>query len=234
MLAALQAQFDAIGADPALRVVVVAAAGRAFSAGHHLKEMRAHPALAYQRELFEQCSRLMLTITRLRQPVIAQVQGVATAAGCQLVATCDLAVAAAGARFATSGIDVGLFCTTPGIALSRNVARKHALEMLFTGDFIDAARAREIGLVNHVVPAAELSARTLALAARIAAKSAHAIAVGKAAFYRHLDMGLGEAYAYGAQVMARNMLDRDAREGIDAFIEKRPPRWNQDPRDRCD
>jgi enoyl-CoA hydratase/carnithine racemase len=231
MLARLQTELDAVAADPAVRVVILTGAGRAFSAGHHLKEMRANYNYEYQRALFDQCSAVMLRILKLRQPVIAAVQGVATAAGCQLVAICDLAVAAADARFATSGINVGLFCTTPGIALSRNVPRKQALELLLTGDFIDAARALEIGLVNRVVPAPMLTEHTVALATTIAGKSAHALALGKAAFYRQLELGVTEAYAYGADVMACNMLDRDAAEGIDAFIEKRVPHWDQTARE---
>lgn len=231
MIEALTGALEDTAADPQVRVVVLAAAGRAFCAGHDLKEMRANPTLEFQRGLFAACSRLMLTIVGLRQPVVARVQGLATAAGCQLVATCDLAVAAASARFATSGINVGLFCSTPGVALSRNVPRKAALELLFTGDFIDAERAREIGLVNMVVPDAELDAATAALAAKLAAKSAHALALGKAAFYRQLELGLADAYAYAGEVMAQNMMDRDAAEGIDAFIAKRSPCW--DPTPRC-
>lgn len=230
MIEALTAALAEAAADPQVRVVVLAATGRAFCAGHDLKEMRANHSLEFQRELFAACSRLMLAIVELRQPVIARVQGLATAAGCQLVASCDLALAAASARFATSGVNVGLFCSTPGVALSRNVPRKAALELLLTGDFIDAARAREIGLVNAVVPDAELEAATAALAAKLAAKSAHALALGKAAFYRQLELGLADAYAYAGEVMAQNMMDRDAAEGIDAFIAKRPPCWDPTPR----
>lgn len=230
MIEAAQAALDAVNADPAIRVVVLAGSGRAFCAGHDLKEMRAYYTLEFQRQLFAACSRMMLTIMRLRQPVIARVHGLATAAGCQLVATCDLAVAADDARFATSGINVGLFCSTPAVALARNVPRKQALELLYTGDFIDAARARELGLVNAVVPGAELDVAVRALAARIAGKSGHAIALGKAAFYRQLELGVSDAYAGAAEAMACNMMDRDAAEGIDAFLAKRAPRWEQGPR----
>ncbi len=231
MLTALQAALDAVGADPAVRVVILAGAGRAFCAGHNLKEMRANYTLEFQRALFARCSGVMLSILRLRQPVIAQVHGIATAAGCQLVATCDLAVAAEDARFATSGINAGLFCSTPGVALSRNLPRKQALELLLTGDFIDAARARELGLVNRVVPEPGLAAATRALAAQLAGKSGHALAVGKQAFYRQLELGVSEAYALGGETMACNMMDRDAAEGIDAFVGKREPNWDQTPRD---
>ena len=227
MLAALQQVLDAIAGDRAVRVVVLGGAGRAFCAGHDLKQMRAHPDRGYQQALFAACSRLMLTLTQLPQPVIAQVHGIATAAGCQLVATCDLAVAAADARFATSGINVGLFCSTPGVALGRNLARKHAMEMLLTGEFVDATRAAEIGLVNRVVPADRLDAATRTLADALAAKSAYALALGKQATYRQLEMGLSDAYAFAGEEMARNMMDRDAAEGIDAFIEKRPPKWRR-------
>ncbi len=225
MLAALQEMLDAIADDVSVRVVVVSGAGRAFCAGHDLKQMRANPDHAYQQALFETCSRMMLTMTRLPQPVIAKVHGIATAAGCQLVATCDLAVAASDARFATSGVNAGLFCTTPGVALGRNVARKHAMEMLLTGEFITAKRAAEIGLVNRVVPGDRLDAAVSALADGLAAKSRHALALGKEAFYRQLELGLADAYALAAKEMARNMMDRDAAEGIDAFIEKRAPKW---------
>jgi enoyl-CoA hydratase/carnithine racemase len=227
MLDALQEALDAIAGDSGVRAVILRGAGRAFCAGHNLKDMRANYTLDYQQALFAKCSRMMLTIHRLPQPVIAQVHGVATAAGCQLVATCDLAVAAADARFATSGINAGLFCTTPGVALGRNVARKHAMEMLLTGDFISAERAYDIGLVNRVVPAGDLDAETRALAARLTAKSAYSLSLGKQAFYRQLEMGLTGAYAFAAQEMARNMMDRDAAEGVDAFIARRPPDWDQ-------
>ena len=225
MLARLQTTLDAIETDESVRVVVLAARGKAFCAGHDLKEMRAHPDKTYQRELFQRCSRLMLTLLRLPQPVIARVHGTATAAGCQLVATCDLAVAAEAARFAVSGINVGLFCSTPSVALGRNMHRKPALEMLFTGDFIDAQTARERGLVNRVVAADGLDEAVGELAAKISAKSAAAVAAGKRMFYRQMEMGVVEAYDYAAEVMACNMMAHDAREGIDAFVDKRKPQW---------
>lgn len=225
MLGELQAALDALAADQTVQVVVLAAVGKAFCAGHDLKQMRARPEQAYYQALFEQCSRMMMTIGSLPQPVIAKVQGLATAAGCQLVATCDLAVAAEDARFATSGINVGLFCSTPAVALSRNVGRKRAFEMLMTGEFIDAPTALDYGLVNRVVPAADLDAATQSLAATIAEKSPVALRTGKAMFYRQLDRGLGEAYDDAATTMACNMMAEDTAEGIDAFIEKRKPVW---------
>jgi enoyl-CoA hydratase/carnithine racemase len=187
--------------------------------------MRASEDSAVHRALFDQCSRMMLTIHRLRQPVIAQVQGIATAAGCQLVANCDLALAAEEARFAVSGINVGLFCSTPAVPLSRNISRKQALHMLLTGDFISAQAALQYGLVNEVVPGAELEAATRALAQKIVARSAHAIALGKDMFYKQLPMDLADAYAYASERMVCNMDSHDAREGIDAFIQKRKPEW---------
>ncbi len=225
MLDALQAQLDDIDADAAQRVVVIAAHGKAFCPGHDLKQMRSSEDRDFHQALFDKCSRMMLTIHRLRQPVIAQVQGIATAAGCQLVANCDLAVAAEDARFAVSGINVGLFCSTPAVPLSRNMHRKQAMQMLLTGDFIDAPTARDYGLVNEVVPAAELADATQALAHKIMAKSGHAIALGKDMFYKQLQMDLSDAYAYASERMACNMDSHDAREGIDAFIEKRKPTW---------
>ncbi len=225
MLGALQEALDAIAADPAARVVVIAGAGKAFCAGHDLKEMRANPAREFQQALFDQCSRMMLTLTRMPQPVIARVHGIATAAGCQLVAMCDLAVAASEARFAVSGVNLGLFCSTPSVGLARNVGRKAAMEMLLTGGFIDAEQARARGLVNRVVPAADLDAAIGELAGAILAKTPVAIRMGKEMFYRQLDMGLEQAYAYAGQVMADNMMTCDAQEGIDAFIAKRPPSW---------
>ncbi len=225
MLAALQAELDRLAVDRTIRVVVLAASGRAFCAGHDLKEMRATPDQDYYRDLFARCSRMMLSIQRLPQPVIAKVHGLATAAGCQLVATCDLAVAAEAARFATSGINVGLFCATPAVALSRNVPRKQALEMLLTGDFIDAATALRWGLVNRVVPADQLDAATQALADAILSKSGVAVATGKGMFYRQLGLDTEAAYRYAGEVMAGNMMAEDAAEGIDAFIQKRPPVW---------
>ena len=231
MLAALQSELNAIAGDSAVRVVVLSGAGRAFCSGHNLKQMRANYSREYQSQLFATCSKMMQSILQLPQPVVAKVSGLATAAGCQLVATCDLAVAAESARFATSGINVGLFCSTPGVAVGRTMTRKHAMDLLLTGDFVDAPRAAEIGLINTSVPEAELDAEVDVLAAKLAAKSAFALALGKQAFYRQLEMGIGEAYAFAGEEMARNMMDRDAAEGIDAFIEKRDPEWDQGPRD---
>src|SRR5437667_1373980 len=211
--------------DPHSRVVVIAAAGPAFCAGHDLRELRQDPRRETYQRIFALCSELMLAIVRLPKPVIAEVHGVATAAGCQLVATCDLAVAAEDARFATPGVNIGLFCSTPMVALTRAVGRKAAMEMLLTGDFIDAATARALGLVNRVVPRAELGAATMDLARQIAAKSALTVAIGKEAFYAQAELGLGDAYRYAAEVMTRNMLARDAAEGIDAFLAKRRPVW---------
>jgi len=225
MMAALQAELDRLKEDPAARVVVIAAAGKAFCPGHDLKQMRANPSIDYYRKLFAQCSKLMLSLQRLPQPVIARVHGIATAAGCQLVAMCDLAVAAADARFAVSGINVGLFCSTPGVALSRNLGRKQAFEMLVTGDFIDAQTALERGLVNRVVPAAELDAEVDKLAAAILAKPQIAIALGKDLFYRQLETGIEAAYQLAGQTMACNMMDAAAQEGVLAFMEKRKPNW---------
>ena len=225
MLDALQGELDAIAGDEAIRVVVLAAEGPAFSAGHNLKEMRARPEQEYYEWLFAKCSRIMMTLPQMPQPVIARVQGVATAAGCQLVASCDLAVASTAARFATSGIGVGLFCMTPGVALSRNVGRKDAFEMLFTGEFIDAATAARIGLVNRLAEPSELDVAVGALAEAIKAKSQPAIAAGKRVFYRQLQMGIADAYAFAGTEMACNMMFHDAGEGIDAFIEKRTPVW---------
>ncbi len=225
MLARLQDEVDAIENDASVRVVVLGAAGKAFCAGHDLKEMRANPDKGYQRALFQRCSRFMLSLLRLPQPVIARVHGTATAAGCQVVATCDLAVASDNARFAVSGINVGLFCSTPSVALARNLQRKQALEMLLTGDFIDAPTAREYGLVNRVVTGEQLDDAVAEMAGSIVAKSAAAVATGKRMFYRQLEMGVVEAYDYAAEVMACNMMAHDAREGIDAFVEKRKPEW---------
>lgn len=223
LLAALQNEFDAIAEDVAVRVVVLAANGKAFCAGHDLKEMQENSGEQITRALFEQCSQMMLTITRIPQPVIARVHGVATAAGCQLVASCDLAVAAERARFAVSGVNLGLFCSTPMVALTRNMPRKQAMEMLLTGDFIDAQKALQYGLVNRVVADGELDAAVAELAAKIAAKSPAAISFGKRLFYRQLEASIEQAYAQAAQTMTCNMLAEDARAGIDAFIGKRPP-----------
>lgn len=226
MLAALQQEVDVLRDDPQVRLVVLAAAGRAFCAGHDLRQMRAEPSEAYYRKLFNQCSKLMLSLQQLPQPVIARVQGLATAAGCQLVAMCDLAVASGEAKFAVSGINVGLFCSTPAVALSRNVPRKQAMEMLLTGGFIDAETARERGLVNRVVAPEALDEEVARLAAAILAKPAVAVATGKRMFYRQLEMGVGAAYQLAGQAMACNMMDEAALEGVQAFIDKRPPSWN--------
>ncbi len=228
LMAAMRDALGAIGGDRSVHVVTIAGAGPAFCAGHDLEEIRANPGRGNYDDLFEQCSRLMTTIVTLPKPVIAQVHGVATAAGCQLVASCDLAVASTGARFATPGVNIGLFCSTPMVALSRNVARKHAMEMLLTGDTIEAEDARALGLVNRVVAPETLEAETMALAGRIASKSPLTLAIGKEAFHRQLEMPLDAAYAYASRVMAENMMARDAEEGIDAFLEKRPPRWTGD------
>jgi enoyl-CoA hydratase/carnithine racemase len=225
MIEALQRHLDAIERDAAVRVVVLAGAGNAFSAGHDLKEMRAMHDRAALRALFQDCSRMMMTLRWLPQPVIARVHGIATAAGCQLVAMCDLVVASEAARFAVSGINVGLFCSTPGVALSRQVGRKPALEMLFTGEFIDARTALARGLVNRVVPAAALDEEVGRLVGSIAAKSPAAVASGKRLFYEQAEMGIEEAYERAADVQAGDMMKPDAAEGIDAFLQKRPPRW---------
>lgn len=229
LLAELQTALDAIATDRNVRVVVLAGAGKAFCAGHDLKEMRGTPARDYYAKLFKSCSRMMTTIARMPQPVIARVHGIATAAGCQLVAACDLAVAAKSARFATSGINAGLFCTTPGVAVGRAVTRKHAMELLLTGDFVDAARAEEIGLVNRVVDDAALDAEVGRLVDTIASKSGSAIGQGKRAFYRQIEMDLDAAYDYASEVMADGMMLDDAAEGIDAFIAKRAPKWTHRP-----
>ncbi|RKT24677.1 enoyl-CoA hydratase/carnithine racemase [Paraburkholderia sp. RAU2J] len=209
------------------RVVVIAGAGRAFCAGHDLKEMRAAPSLAYYQRLFARCTKLMMTIQRLPQPVIARVQGIATAAGCQLVAMCDLAVAADSARFAVSGVNLGLFCATPSVPLSRNLSRKAALDMLLTGEFIDAAEAKQQGLVNRVVPTDALDAELARLAATICAKPVEAVSAGKGLFYRQLEMGIEAAYQLAGQTMACNMMDDSALEGVQAFIDKRAPDWKR-------
>jgi enoyl-CoA hydratase/carnithine racemase len=225
LLAALSAELARIATDERVRVVVLAAAGRAFCAGHDLKEMRNAPSLAYYQDLFGRCGDVMLAIQQLPVPVIARVQGMATAAGCQLVAQCDLAVAAADARFAVSGINLGLFCATPSVALSRNVGRKDAFEMLVTGDFISADEAKARGLLNRVVRAAHLDDEVEHLATSILAKPRVAVALGKSLFYRQLEKGLEAAYTDAAQTMACNMMDATALEGVQAFIDKRPPNW---------
>jgi enoyl-CoA hydratase/carnithine racemase len=225
LMQALDEELVRLGHDPAVKVVILAGAGPAFCAGHDLRELRATPTAPFYEQTFAVCARLMQRIVRLPKPVIARVHGVATAAGCQLVASADLAVAADTARFATPGVNIGLFCSTPMVALTRAVGRKAAMEMLLTGDLIDAPRAREIGLVNRVVPDAELEAATLALAGQIAAKSPLTLAIGKEAFHRQAEMDLAAAYAHTSAVMVRNMLARDAAEGIDAFLDKRTPSW---------
>jgi enoyl-CoA hydratase/carnithine racemase len=225
VLAELQSALDTVGADPSVRVVVIAGSGPAFCAGHDLKQMRANPRKEYYQQLFTQCSKVMMTVTKIPQPVIARVHGIATAAGCQLVAQCDLAVASENAKFAVSGINVGLFCSTPSVPLARNVARKQAMQMLLTGDFIDAHTAEAFGLVNRVVTAEELDDAVQDLAERIMAKSPSVVALGKQMFYRQLEMSLEAAYNFATETMACNMMADDAGEGIDAFIQKRPPSW---------
>ncbi|WP_096696098.1 enoyl-CoA hydratase [Polaromonas sp. AER18D-145] len=225
MLAALQAALDAVAADPGARLVVLAAEGKAFCAGHNLKEMRAQPELAYYQKLFAQCTRMMLTIQALPVPVLARVQGVATAAGCQLVAQCDLAVAASTASFGVNGIDVGLFCATPSVPLVRNIPAKQAMEMLLTGGFITADEARARGLVNRVVPLEELDAEIGQMLQAILAKPREAIAMGKALFYQQRETGIAAAYQLAGQTMACNMVHPVAQEGVQAFIDKRKPQW---------
>jgi len=228
MLTALQTELDAIAQDHSARLLVIKASGRAFCAGHDLKEMRSKPSQAYYEALFAQCGRMMMAIQRLPVPVLAQVQGIATAAGCQLVAMCDLAVAASDARFAVSGVNLGLFCATPSVALSRNLGRKQAFEMLVTGAFISAQQAQAKGLVNRVVPPDQVDAEVQALAAAIVAKPRLPIAMGKALFYRQLEVGIEAAYADAGETMACNMMDHSAQEGVQAFIDKRPPDWKPD------
>jgi enoyl-CoA hydratase/carnithine racemase len=225
LLTELQTALGAIEKDESVRVLVIAGNGAAFCAGHDLKQMRAAPCKAYYDKLFAQCSDVMKRIVRIPQPVIARVHGIATAAGCQLVAQCDLAVASDNAKFAVSGINVGLFCSTPSVPLSRNVLRKQAMEMLLTGDFIDAAAAVERGLINRAVPADQLDAAVDALARKILSKSSVAVSTGKKMFYKQLEMGLEGAYQYAAEVMACNMMAEDVGEGIDAFAAKRSPVW---------
>jgi enoyl-CoA hydratase/carnithine racemase len=230
LIDALRASFDAIAADRQVRAVVLTANGPVFSSGHDLKELTAHRSdadcgRAFYAEAMRRCASMMQAIVALPQPVIAAVEGIATAAGCQLVATCDLAIAGHGASFGTPGVNIGLFCSTPMVALSRNVAPKHAMEMLLTGELADAETAYRIGLVNRVVDAGSAVAEAQALAQKIAAKSTHVLAIGKKAFYAQREMGLAEAYDYTADVMVQNMLARDAEEGIGAFVEKREPKW---------
>jgi enoyl-CoA hydratase/carnithine racemase len=225
MLAALQAELDAIAQDESARVVVLGAAGKAFCAGHDLKEMRAEPSLAYYQRLFAQCTQVMLAVQKLPVPVIARVHGIATAAGCQLVAMCDLAVASRDARFAVSGVNLGLFCSTPSVALSRNLSRKAAFEMLVTGGFISADEALAKGLVNRVAAPEALDEAVESLVAAIVAKPRVALAMGKSLFYRQLEKGIAAAYDDAGQTMACNMMDESALEGVQAFIDKRPPKW---------
>jgi enoyl-CoA hydratase/carnithine racemase len=232
MLAVLQAELARLADDPAIRVVILSGAGRAFCAGHDLREMQAGRAApdhgrAYFTDLFTRCAAVMQAITALPQPVIAQVHGIATAAGCQLVATCDLAVAARGTRFGVNGVNIGLFCSTPMVALTRNIPAKHAFEMLTTGAFIDAARAAELGLVNRVTPPEMLESETIALAQTIAAKLGAVVKIGKRTFYDQIGLPVAEAYAHAGAVMVENMLWRDTNEGINAFLEKREPDWPQ-------
>jgi len=225
MLGALQAALDRVADDEGARAVVIAAEGKAFCPGHNLKEMMARPELAYYQQLFAQCSRMMLAIQKLPVPVIARVHGIATAAGCQLVAQCDLAVASTAAKFAVSGINVGLFCATPSVPLLRNVSAKQAMEMLVTGDFIGAEQARERGLVNRVVAPEQLDAEIESLLASILAKPRQALAMGKELFYRQRELGVEAAYQLASQTMAVNMMDACAQEGVTAFAEKRKPSW---------
>jgi enoyl-CoA hydratase/carnithine racemase len=230
LIADLHAALDAIDHDKSVRAVVIAANGPAFCAGHDLKELTARRSdadrgRAYFGDMMSRCSAMMQAIVALPKPVVAAVQGIATAAGCQLVASCDLAVASEAATFATPGVDIGLFCSTPMVALSRNVARKQAMEMLLTGEAITATRAREIGLINRVAAAGTEREAAIALAGLVARKSAHTVKLGKAAFYRQADMNLADAYRYASQVMTENMMAADAEEGIGAFIDKREPKW---------
>jgi enoyl-CoA hydratase/carnithine racemase len=222
---ALTSEFESLSRDDNVSVVILSGAGKGFCAGHDLREMRRNPGRDFYEKTFDTCSKMMLSIINCPKPVIARVHGVATAAGCQLVATCDLAVADENARFATPGVNIGLFCSTPMVALSRNVSRKHAMEMLLTGDFISARRAYEIGLVNRVVPSGDLDRAANELAEKISSKSPLTLRIGKKAFYEQADRDLSGAYEYCSRVMVENMMARDAEEGIDAFLEKREPRW---------
>lgn len=225
LLADLQSTLDAIAKDASVRAVVIAGAGKAFCSGHDLKQIRANPDKVYLQRLFKQSGKIMMTLTEMPQPVIARIHGIATAAGCQLVGMCDLAVAAEGAKFAVSGVNLGLFCSTPSVALSRVMGRKQAMEMLLTGDFIDAAEAQRRGLVNRVVPLEQLDAEVKKLTDSICAKSAVAMTMGKQLFYKQLEMGLDGAYQLAGETMACNMMAHDAMEGFDAFLQKRKPEW---------
>jgi len=225
LMTELQAALDAAADDPEVRVLIVAGAGPGFSAGHDLREVRGLPDMAARKALMAQCCRLMTSVVRSPKPTVAEVHGIATAAGCQLVASCDLAVAAEDATFGTPGVNIGLFCHTPAVALGRNVGRKQAMEMMLTGERIDAETALAFGLLNRVVPRAELAGATLALARKVAAKSAYTVRIGKQAFYRQIEMDLDAAYAHATEVMLENMLAHDADEGMGAFIEKRKPIW---------
>jgi enoyl-CoA hydratase/carnithine racemase len=226
MLNELKHAFNNISKNTDCRVVILAAQGKAFSAGHDLKEMRLHPDQDFYTELFQQCSQMMLQIQNLAQPVIAQVQGIATAAGCQLVSMCDLAVAAQSSKFAVSGINYGLFCSTPSVGLSRNMHRKQAMEMLLTGDFIDAPTAVQRGLINQCVEDDKLEETVLNLCQKILAKPEPAVRMGKQLFYKQLEMGISAAYQLAGQTMACNMMDETAQEGFQAFLDKRKPHWN--------
>lgn len=233
LMTALQTELDRIATEPKTKVVILKGAGRAFCAGHDLREMQGKRQVpdggrAYYMALFAQCSRLMTTIPRLPQPVIAEVHGIAAAAGCQLVATCDMAVAAQTARFGVNGINIGLFCSTPMVALSRNIGRKQAFELLTTGEFLSAEKAVKLGLINHAVPDKTLAAETRALADKVASKLGSAVRVGKRAFYEQLEMTLDDAYAHTGRVIAENMLHPDTAEGVQAFLEKRPPDWPEE------
>jgi len=230
LMSALQAELDRIATEPKTKVVILRGAGRAFCAGHDLREMQGQRQApdggrAYYTALFAQCARLMSSIPRLPQPVIAKAHGIATAAGCQLVASCDMAVAAEGTRFGVNGVTIGLFCSTPMVALSRNLGRKKAFELLTTGDFLSAEQALEMGLVNRVAPADDIAAETRALAGKVADKLGYAVRVGKRAFYEQLEMSLDAAYAHSGRVIAENMLHRDTAEGVQAFLDKRKPNW---------
>jgi len=226
LLTALQTELDNLSRNPSLRVLVIAAAGKAFCAGHDLRQMRAEPSMDYYQKLFSQCGKMMLSIQKLQVPVIAKVQGVATAAGCQLVAQCDLAVASSEAKFAVSGVNLGLFCATPSVALSRNLSRKAAFEMLVTGDFLNAQDALKQGLINQIAEPHDLDACTENLIVKILSKPQVALAMGKELFYMQLETGIEKAYEYASQTMACNMMDNTALEGVQAFIEKRKPSWS--------